>query len=60
MTTSTDNLATAEKILDGIRRVGLDETVRIQLAGAYIGLAAIKATIEALRTAMDRDEISFP
>jgi len=69
MTTSTQNLGTAEAILDEVnsRRVrqqgafdanAAGETAAIQLAGSYIGLAAIKVTIETqevLRASMERE-----
>lgn len=62
MTASTDNLVTAEKILDDVLRdafmnnIGADNYIK--LAGAYIALAAIKTTIEtqeALRAQMERE-----
>jgi hypothetical protein len=58
MTTSTQNLETAEQILDGIRRHGIDEATRIQLAAAYMGLAATKIAIE--NQAVLREQLEQP
>lgn len=63
MTTSTQNLESAEAILDDVRRdrarqARPDATASIQLATAYIGLAAIKVTIatqEVLRASMEHE-----
>jgi hypothetical protein len=47
MTTSTQDLETAEKILSVIHNTAkLDATASIQLAAAYMGLAATKVAIE--------------
>lgn len=60
MTTSTQNLTTAERILDTVSaKAKLDAATSIQLATAYLGLAAIKVSVETqqrLAAVMERQD----